>query len=114
MRLSARFESYVSFLISYAEGTHDSIRGKPFRQLGVPERVREQLVAARASLRKVGCSRCLKIPPELPDSSGLLPTPPASFWLLAIASARHALHEELRPLIASGCFWLPLIASDGF
>jgi thiol-disulfide isomerase/thioredoxin len=53
VRLASRFENYVSFLIQYDAGSHDSIRGKPFRQLGVPARVREQLVAARMSLRKV-------------------------------------------------------------
>jgi hypothetical protein len=40
----------VTFLLQYDAGTHDSIRGKPFRQLGVPARVREQLVSAKAAL----------------------------------------------------------------
>ena len=53
IRAVARFDNYVSFLLQYERGAHDSIRGKPFRQLSVPPAVREELMRARKELRAV-------------------------------------------------------------
>ena len=53
VRLCARFDNYVSFLLQYDAGTHDSVRGQPYRQLAIGAAVRAQLVRARAALRGV-------------------------------------------------------------
>lgn len=52
VRLAARFDNYVSFLLQYDAGEHDSIRGKPFRGLALDSQAREALAAARRGLRK--------------------------------------------------------------
>ena len=53
VRLAARLENYISFLLSYDSGTHDSILGKPFRQLQLTTTAKEQLTRAHRELRKV-------------------------------------------------------------
>ena len=49
-RLCCRVDSYVSMLMDYEQGTHDTIAGKPFRGLACAEGVVEKLRAARAQL----------------------------------------------------------------
>ena len=51
VRLCARVDNYVSFLLSYDDGTHDSIRGKPFRGLELSDGARPRLEAAQRELR---------------------------------------------------------------
>lgn len=53
VRLCARFDSHLAFLLSYDAGTHDSIRGRPFRGLDLSPSNREALSACRAELRSV-------------------------------------------------------------
>ena len=53
VRLCARVDSYVSFVLSYHDGTHDSIRGQPFRQLDLAPGAADKLREAQAELRKV-------------------------------------------------------------
>ena len=43
----------VSFLLQYDSNTHDSVRGKPYRQLAISAAVRAQLTSAQAALRRV-------------------------------------------------------------
>mgnify|MGYP007078071810 CR=1 FL=1 len=53
IRLASRLDNYISFLLQYDAGTHDSIRGQPFRQLSLVPSVREQLMAAHDELHTV-------------------------------------------------------------
>ena len=46
-----RIDNYLSFLLQYDAGTHDSIRGKPYRQIELPPAVASKLRACRAELR---------------------------------------------------------------
>ena len=43
----------MSFLLQYDSNTHDSVRGKPYRQLAISATVRAQLTSAQAALRRV-------------------------------------------------------------
>ena len=52
-RLCSRIDNYIAFVLAYDAGTHDSIRGKPFRGLKLAAAVRAQLVDAQAELRSV-------------------------------------------------------------
>ena len=53
VRLACRLDNYVSFLLQYDSGSHDSVRGKPYRQLELSAAVRAQLGSAQARLRGV-------------------------------------------------------------
>ena len=51
VRLASRIDNYLSFLLQYDAGTHDSIRGKPYRQIELLPAVSSKLRACRAELR---------------------------------------------------------------
>jgi hypothetical protein len=50
VRLCARVDNFVSFLLAYDAERHDSIRGRPYRQLTLGPGVAEQLDAFRTQL----------------------------------------------------------------
>ena len=53
VRLCCRIDSYIAMVLDYDAGTHDCIRGKPFRQLQLAEGVAARLVAAQSELRRI-------------------------------------------------------------
>ena len=58
-RLCCRVRSYVATLLDYDRGTHETIVGKPCRDLDCAAGVREQLIAAREELNEFLCGKML-------------------------------------------------------
>ena len=53
VRFASRLDNYVSFLLAYDSDAHDSIRGKPYRQLELSPGVAAKLENYRTELRRL-------------------------------------------------------------